>query len=100
MSEDTTQTTEPIDVPAVEQPAPQPPSLQLSDLVMALQTIQAMAQRGAVRADEMTTIGGLHDRLFAFLESQGAISRNAPPADTTGAEKMHRVARLSHLQVL
>jgi hypothetical protein len=79
MSEDTTQTNE----AQVEQPAP--PSLQLSDLVMALQTIQAMAQRGAVRADEMTTIGGLHDRLFAFLESQGAITRQqAAPTDATG----------------
>jgi hypothetical protein len=53
----------------------QQPSLQLSDLVLALQTIQAAAQRGAVRADEMSTIGGLHDRLFAFLEAQGAIKR-------------------------
>ena len=46
MSDDTTQM---ID-PAVEQvaPAPQAPSLQLTDLVLALQTIQAAAQRGAV----------------------------------------------------
>ena len=53
----------------------QPPSLQLSDLVLALQTIQAAAQRGAIRADEMSTVGSLHDRLFAFLEAQGAIKR-------------------------
>lgn len=72
MSEDTTQTTQPT-----------APGLQISDLVMALQTIQAMAQRGAVRADEMSTIGGLHDRLFAFLEAQGAITRQAP-AEKTG----------------
>lgn len=76
MSDDTIQNTQ---APAVEQPAA--PSLQLSDLVLALQTIQAAAQRGAVRADEMSTIGGLHDRLFAFLEAQGAIKRQeAAPA--------------------
>ena len=51
------------------------PSLQLSDLVLALQTIQASAQRGAVRADEMEIVGGLYNRLFAFLEAQGAIKR-------------------------
>jgi hypothetical protein len=70
----TDETTQPVEQAA--QPAA--PSLQLSDLVLALQTIQAAAQRGAVRADEMSTIGGLHDRLFAFLEAQGAIKRQTP----------------------
>jgi hypothetical protein len=79
MSDDATQTTE----ATVEQPAA--PSLQLSDLVLALQTIQAFAQRGVIRADEMSTVGGLHDRLFAFLEAQGAIARQAP-ATATPAE--------------
>jgi len=74
MSDDTTQTTE----APVEQPSA--PTLQLSDLVLALQTIQAFAQRGAVPAEEMSAIGGLHDRLFAFLEAQGAIARQAPAA--------------------
>ena len=55
----------------------QQPSLQLSDLVLALQTIQASAQRGAVRADEMEVVGGLYNRLFAFLEAQGVIKRPA-----------------------
>jgi hypothetical protein len=83
MSDDTTQ---PVDQ-TQEQAAQAAPSLQLSDLVLALQTIQAMAQRGAVRADEMSTIGPLHDRLFAFLEAQGAISRGpaATPAETPNA---------------
>jgi hypothetical protein len=69
----TDETSQPVDQTQTE--APQAPSLQLSDLVLALQTIQAMAQRGAVRADEMSTVGPLHDRLFAFLEAQGAITR-------------------------
>jgi len=63
--------------------APTGPSLQLTDLVLALQTIQASAQRGAVRADEMSTVGGLHDRLFAFLEAQGVITRSAPAQGET-----------------
>ena len=78
MSDELTQDVNPTPAP---QEAPQAPSLQLSDLVLALQTIQAAAQRGAVRADEMTTIGGLYDRMFAFLEAQGVIKRQ----DSTGA---------------
>ena len=63
------------------------PSLQLQDLVLALQTIQACAQRGAIRADEMTTVGGLYDRMFAFLEAQGVITRgNTTEAAETPAE--------------
>lgn len=73
MSDDTIQNTE---APAVEQPAA--PSLQLSDLVLALQFIQTASQRGAIRADELSALGGLHDRLFAFLEAQGVITRQAP----------------------
>jgi hypothetical protein len=86
----TDETTQPVDTTATEQQAQAPtgPSLQISDLVLALQTIQAMSQRGAIRADEMSTLGPLHDRLFAFLEAQGAITRPQSaqaPADTTGA---------------
>jgi hypothetical protein len=80
MSEDTTQTAE------VAQEQPAAPSLQISDLVLALQTIQVAAQRGAVRADEMSTVGPLYDRLFAFLEAQGAITRQAAQPNQTGEE--------------
>jgi len=48
-----------------------------------LQTIQVVARRGAFRADEMTNVGGLHDRLMTFLEASGAITRSdTPPEDT------------------
>lgn len=56
------------------------PQLTLSDLTLALQTIQVTAQRGAIRADEMAVVGGLHDRLAAFLQAQGVGA--TPPADT------------------
>jgi hypothetical protein len=56
------------------------PQLTLSDLTLALQTIQVTVQRGAIRADEMTTVGQLYDRLYAFLNAQGALT---PPADNS-----------------
>jgi hypothetical protein len=85
MADETTQDQE-LSTPAEDVPqAPAAPSLQLTDLVLALQVIQASAQRGSVRVDEMSTVGGLYDRLFAFLEAQGAITRQAPAGDTPNA---------------
>jgi hypothetical protein len=68
-----------------EAPAqPAAPSLSLQDLVLAMQTIQACAQRGAVRAEEMSIVGGLYDRMFAFLEAQGVIKKGEEvPAEGT-----------------
>jgi hypothetical protein len=64
---------------------PEAPGLSLQDLVLALQTIQACAQRGAIKADEMTTVGGLYDRMFAFLEAQGVIKRGDTPTGEQNA---------------
>jgi hypothetical protein len=75
MSEELQQPQAPVDAPA--------PQLTLSDLTLALQTIQVTAQRGAIRADEMAIVGGLHDRLSAFLQAQGvATAPNLAEAPT------------------
>ena len=70
--------TDTVQSPQTQEPAA--PGLTLADLTLALQTIQAVVQRGAIRAEELSTVGGLYDRLFAFLEAQGAVSRPAPAA--------------------
>jgi hypothetical protein len=64
------------------------PQLNLSDLALALQTIQVVSQRGAIRADEMEAVGGLYTRLFKFLEAQGVFNAPAaaPAEDTAPAE--------------
>lgn len=49
------------------------PSLSLQDLLLVVQTLQVVTQRGAIKADEMTNIGGLYDRLVNFLTASGAI---------------------------
>lgn len=56
------------------------PQLQLADLVSCLQIIQIASQRGAFKAEEFTQIGGVHDRILAFLKASGAV-RTEPPAD-------------------
>ena len=81
----------------VEQPAPMidtpdqaqevsTAGLGVNDLLLMLQTIQVVAKRGAFRADEMSNIGGLHDRLLNFLETSGAITRT-PPEEAAEAEE-------------
>ena len=60
-------------------PAAEQPSLQLNDLVLILKMIQAVAQRGAIRAEEMAEVGALHNKLVAFLTATGAIQ---PAAET------------------
>jgi hypothetical protein len=64
-----------------EQPQPQAeaPNLSLQDLIQVVKLIQAVAQRGAIRAEEMSAVGGIHDRFIAFLEANGAVQRTPAP---------------------
>jgi hypothetical protein len=67
--------------PVAEQPAQQPaPSLTLQDLVLVAQIIQLTTQRGAFKAEELADVGGLYNKLIAFLQSTGALT--PPPAST------------------
>ena len=63
---------------------PQEPSaqLQLADLVVCVQAIQLAGQRGAFKAEEFTQIGGVFDRITAFLRASGAINTSAPAGET------------------
>ena len=57
-----------------------PTGLTIQDLTLTLQVIQVATSRGAFKADELTAIGGLYDRVFKFLESTGAITTVPPEA--------------------
>lgn len=59
--------------------------LTLQDLNLALQVIQVSSTRGAFKAEELATIGGLHDRIYKFLEASGAFVKAPSPADTAPA---------------
>lgn len=60
-----------------QQPAPaeQSAGINVQDLVLITQLIQLTTQRGAYRAEELTQVGTLYNKLIAFLESVGAITR-------------------------
>lgn len=53
------------------------PSLALSDLVLLLNLIRVTSERGAIKADELSAVGAVYDKLFKFLEASGAINKQA-----------------------
>jgi hypothetical protein len=53
----------------------QGPNLTIADLVLTAQIIQAGAAKGIYRAEELKTVGDFYERLVAFLEASGAITR-------------------------
>lgn len=63
-------------------PTPQDVQLQITDLVMATQIIQLASQRGAIKAEEMETVGGVYNRFVTFLQASGALK----PAEETATE--------------
>ena len=58
--------------------APEAPSLSLQDLVILLNVVRATAERGAIKADEMSAVGTVHDKLVKFLQASGAIQARQP----------------------
>ena len=81
---ETTATEDSTPVASTEAQQPQAPSLTLQDLVLVAQIIQLTSQRGAYRAEELANVGTLYNKLIAFLDSVGAITK---PDQTAAPEK-------------
>lgn len=62
------------------------PSLQVADLIVISNLFQAVAQRGAIRADEMELVGSVYTKLNKFLVASGAIP--APGANEGQTEEV------------
>ena len=71
---DTTVDTTVVETPAVAPEAPAQLQLQLQDILAAAQMIQLASTRGAYRAEEFTTVGGVYERLVGFLQASGALA--------------------------
>jgi hypothetical protein len=56
------------------------PTLEISDLKLAAEIIATCTQRGAFRANEMSTVGALYDRLTAFTNAATAANATEAPA--------------------
>ncbi len=70
--------------------------LQISDILLVAQVLQLVSQRGAFKAEEMEQVGGLYNRLVAFLQASGAV-QPAPetPAETAATEPVAPAAEAS-----
>lgn len=68
-------------------PVEDPNALQATDLNTMATVLEAVAQRGAVRANEMQVVGALYNKLMGFLIANGL--RQAPGAEAPEAEHTH-----------
>jgi hypothetical protein len=62
--------------------APAAPNLTLQDLTLVVQLLQVGAQRGAWKAEELSTVGALYDKLVVFLTAAGVIQPKAEAENT------------------
>lgn len=62
-------------------PAPEVPSLSLSDLVLLYNLTKVAADRGAIKAEEMAVVGAVYEKLGKFLQASGAFQPPAAPAE-------------------
>ena len=58
--------------------SPEAPSLALADLVLLLNLIRVTSERGAIKAEELSAVGTVYDKLLKFLEASGAINKQEP----------------------
>ena len=72
------------DAPVEDAPVEDPNALQASDLNTMATVLEAVAQRGAVRANEMELVGALYNKLMGFLVANGL--RAAPGAENVAPE--------------
>lgn len=65
--------------------AEETPSFGIQDLLFTLQVYEACSQRGAFRAEELSNVGAVYDRLKLFLIANGALQ--TPQANTATNEE-------------
>ena len=74
-------TAEPTAQPA---PAETQEGLQLSDLQIMMQIIDVCTQRGAIKPDEMATVGAVYTKLRLFVSQTTQAAPGEEPVETEG----------------
>lgn len=73
--------------PSTETPIPTAdPGLTIQDLSAVLQVIQVASSRGAFKAEELSSVGKVYDRVFKFLDAAGAIPKQPLNNETKSKE--------------
>ena len=65
-----------------ETQTPEAPSLALTELVLLLNLVRVAADRGALKAEEMSAVGAVYEKLVKFLTASGALKSAEAPAET------------------
>jgi len=76
MSETTTTSTETGDVTETVTPKA---GLGVNDLKIMVRTLQVCSERGAFKAEEMATVGGLYQKIVGFLQATGQLDPAPTP---------------------
>ena len=77
--ENTEKANESPEQPESAEDNPDPNALGVNDLNLMVNILDAVAQRGGVRANEMEVVGGLYTKLMNFLVASGV--RQAPETE-------------------
>ena len=68
---------EEVQATAPAEAQPQAPNLDLKDLAMCLQLVEAAIQRGAYQPQELVSVGETYGRIQAFLQYQAQMQQAA-----------------------
>lgn len=52
-----------------------PVSLQIDDLLKILEILNIVSQRGAIRPEEFSVVGGVYERIYQFLDASGVFKK-------------------------
>jgi hypothetical protein len=66
----------------MENQTPIPPTLTVTDMASLVTIIDVACSRGAFRANEMSSIGPIFDRLKTFVDHSNAMSETDPDSGT------------------
>lgn len=58
------------------------PGLGLADIAFLLQIVEICSQRGAFKADELTSVGTVYDKVKAFITANSPASATPAPEGT------------------
>lgn len=61
----------------------EPVTLTVQDIALVAEIIKVVSERGAFKAEEMAMVGGLYNRVTAFIQQQQELA-NAARQDTEG----------------
>jgi hypothetical protein len=70
-----------------EAQTPQAPQLTVQDMITLKSAIELGSQRGAWRANELTAVGAVYERLSAFIQSIMPPAEEKPEGDAPKEEK-------------